>query len=258
MSLISRPWPLDSRHDRASFFNEIEAQQQRLLQASRLAAVGELAAGVAHEVNNPATTILTRATFLLSADETRSESDREDLQAIVDQSERIAQVTRSLLMFSRPERLQLRPVAVERLVHGSLRSVDRLLSANGIAVETDLEPSLPLVLADESSLSRALENIIRNAIDAMPGGGVLRVRAHRESGSWVCVEISDTGIGIDAPRIPRLFDPFFTTKEPGKGTGLGLSIAHGIVSEHCGQISVESTPGKGSEFIIMLPAEQSA
>ena len=238
---------------------EIQQTQQQLMQASKLAAIGQLAAGVAHEINNPATTILSRTSFLLSQTGANyPESDREDLESVVAQAQRIAQITRGLLLFSRPQVLRIEPVPVQRVVEKSLRSVKDPLAAGHIAVEQNLPSGLPRVLADEDNLARALENIFRNAIDAMPQGGVLGIEAFPQdsSGSRLRLEISDTGCGIDGEKLARIFDPFFTTKEVGKGTGLGLSIVHGIIQEHDGKIDVESRPGAGTKFIIALPAEQ--
>ena len=235
----------------------IEEQQQQLLQASKLAAIGELAAGVAHEINNPATTIMSRASFLLSQADGRSASDRDDLNAIVGQAVRIAQVTRGLLTFSRPLALELRPLALERVIRESLGSVEELLDLRRICVEKELPPDLPAVRGDQPSLSRALENIFRNAVDAMPQGGTLSVRAVAEgsAGRAVRLKISDTGVGIEPDTLARIFDPFFTTKEAGKGTGLGLAIVHGIIQEHGGSITAESRTGAGTTFVISLPAE---
>ncbi len=237
---------------------EIKEQQQQLLQASKLAALGELAAGVAHEVNNPATTILSRASFLLSDHDGRPSDEREDLSAIVSQAQRIAQITRNLLVFSRPQALDIRAVSATRILAGGLHPLNQLLRERRIAVEEQAPPDVPAVLADEPSLVRALENIFRNAIDAMPEGGTITIRAAKDEGSRgtrVILEISDTGIGIEPDKLARIFDPFFTTKEVGKGTGLGLSIVHGIIKEHGGSIRVESQLGAGTKFVIALPAE---
>ncbi len=237
---------------------EIEETQRQLLQASKLAAVGQLAAGVAHEINNPATTILSRTSFLLSQNPHSSESDREDLETVVTQAQRIAQITRDLLLFSRSEVIQIRPVPLERVIEASLRSVRESLAANHISVEQNIPVELPPVLADEDKLTRALENILRNAVDAMPRGGGLEIRAARQDSgsSGLRLTISDTGVGIAGENLSRIFDPFFTTKEVGKGTGLGLSIVHGIIKEHHGTISVESQLGVGTTFTIVLPTEQ--
>ncbi len=238
---------------------EIEEGQRRLTHASKLAAIGELAAGVAHEINNPATTILSRATFLVSQESTNpAANDQEDLKAIVAQAERIAQITRGLLMFSRPQALNIKAVSIDRIINISLRSVEDLLTTGRIALEKHLRPDLPRVLADEDGLVRALENFFRNAIDAMPGGGTLRICTAKEDpwGTRVRLEIADTGIGIEGDNLGRIFDPFFTTKAVGRGTGLGLSIAHGIIKDHHGTISVESQPGAGTTFTIILPTEE--
>jgi signal transduction histidine kinase len=239
--------------------HEIEKAQHRLMQASKLAAIGQLATGVAHEINNPATAILTRASFLLSDDEASvSPSDREDLQAIVAQAQRIARITHNLLSFSRPQVRRIRPAKIDRVIENSLLLVRDAMKANSIAVEKDLPPRLPQVMADEESLIRALENIYRNAIDAMPDGGRLRIRARKNDHDpeRLRLEISDTGTGISRDDLARIFDPFFTTKEVGKGTGLGLSIVHGIISEHQGTITVESEMDEGTTFVILLPAEE--
>jgi signal transduction histidine kinase len=238
---------------------EIEETQQQLMQASKLAAIGQLAAGVAHEVNNPATTILTRASLLLSEDEASiSSSDREDLRAIMMQAHRIAQITNNLLLFSRPQVRNIRPTRIDGVVENGLRLVAESLEANHVTVEKELQADLPRAMADEESLLRALENLYRNAIDAMPDGGKLRVRVARDSSQLdrLRLEISDTGAGIHKEHLAHIFDPFFTTKEVGKGTGLGLSIVHGIIKEHHGSVAVESEPGKGTTLLITLPMEE--
>jgi signal transduction histidine kinase len=238
---------------------EIKETQQQLMQASKLAAIGQLAAGVAHEINNPATTILTRASFLLSENEANTSlSDQEDLRAIMTQAHRIAHITNNLLLFSRPQVRNIRPTPVDSVVEKGLRLVSESLEAGHISVEKELQPGLPRAMADEDSLLRALENLYRNAIDAMPDGGKLRIRAARESGPLhrLRLEISDTGIGIDKDNLGHIFDPFFTTKEVGKGTGLGLSIVHGIIKENHGTIAVESEPGRGTTFFMTLPMEE--
>ncbi|MCR4338556.1 MAG: ATP-binding protein, partial [Gemmatimonadaceae bacterium] len=236
---------------------EINEQQRRLLQATRLAAIGELAAGVAHEVNNPATTIMSRASFLLSQRELGSPSDREDLGAIVSQAQRIAATTRGLLTFARPQAREVMAVPIDAIVAAALHNVRDALHAPGIAVRTSVAPGLPPVLADPDSLIRAVENLCRNAADAMPDGGMLTIAGSLADGppARVRLDIADTGTGIDNETLSRIFDPFFTTKEVGKGTGLGLSIVHGIVNEHHGTIAAESRPGAGTRFTIVLPAE---
>lgn len=238
---------------------EIEEVQKQLLQASKLAAIGELAAGVAHEINNPVTTILSRASLLLSEQDARLRfGEHEDLRAIVSQAQRITQITRGLLIFSRQRALSLEPTPILPVIEAGIQSVDERLGANQISVEKGLPTNLPRVLAEKDSLARAFENLFHNAIDAMPDGGTLRIEAAREDAREPRLRllISDTGVGISEEHLGHIFDPFFTTKDVGKGTGLGLSIVHGIIKEHRGTITVESRPGVGTKFTILLPTEE--
>ena len=237
---------------------EILKTQEQLSQASKLAAIGELAAGVAHEINNPATTILSLSSFWASQNGGRPVAvDHEDLQEVMAQAQRIAKITTSLLEFSRPHVSELNRIPLDRIINFSLRMVDDLLSKNGISLEKTLPSRVPLVRGDEDSLVRALENLFRNAIDAMPEGGNLRLNvfSEQDSPNRISIKISDTGVGIQKAHLNRIFDPFFSTKDVGRGTGLGLSIVHGIVQEHQGTITVESEPGVGTQFTIVLPME---
>jgi signal transduction histidine kinase len=237
---------------------EIEKAQKQLYQSSKLAAVGELAAGVAHEINNPATTILSLSSFWVSQNDGMPAAvDPEDLREVMTQAQRIARITASLLEFAHPQILEMKPVPLDRVINLSLRLVDDLLTANRISVEKNLPRETIRVRGDEDSLVRALENLYRNAIDAMPEGGALSLGVFWEDRmrKKVRLEIADTGLGIQTHHLDRVFDPFFTTKEVGKGTGLGLSLVHGIVKEHQGTITIESQPGQGTKFAIILPTE---
>ena len=237
---------------------EIERAQKQLYQSSKLAAVGELAAGVAHEINNPATTILSLSSFWVSQNGGKPVAvDPEDLREVMTQAQRIARITTSLLEFSHPQILEMKPVPLDRVINLSLQLVDDLLTANRISVEKNFPREIIHVRGDEDSLVRALENLYRNAIDAMPEGGVLSLGVFWEDRirKRIRLEIADTGPGIQKDHVDRVFDPFFTTKEVGKGTGLGLSIVHGIIKEHQGTITIESQPGRGTKFAIVLPTE---
>ncbi len=237
---------------------EIEKAQKQLYQSSKLAAVGELAAGVAHEINNPATTILSLSSFWLAQNDGGPVAvDPEDVREVMTQAQRIARITTSLLEFSRPQILEMKPILLDRVIDLSLRLVDDLLTANRISVEKKLPREIIRVRGDEDSLVRALENLYRNAIDGMPEGGVLSVGVFWEDRMHerIRLEVADTGLGIQKDHIDRVFDPFFTTKEVGKGTGLGLSLVHGIVQEHQGTITIESQLGRGTKFTIVLPTE---
>jgi signal transduction histidine kinase len=237
---------------------EIEKAQKQLYQSSKLAAVGELAAGVAHEINNPATTILSLSSFWVSQNGGKPVAvDPEDLREVMTQAQRIARITTSLLEFSHPQILEMKPVPLDRVINLSLRLVDDLLTANRISVEKNFPREIIHVRGDEDSLVRALENLYRNAIDAMPEGGVLSLGVFWEDRmrKRIRLEIADTGPGIQKDHVDRVFDPFFTTKEVGKGTGLGLSIVHGIIKEHQGTITIESQLCRGTKFAIVLPTE---
>jgi signal transduction histidine kinase len=237
---------------------EIEKAYEQICQSSKLAAIGELAAGVAHEINNPATTILSLSSFWVTQNGGKPVAvDPEDLKEVMTQAHRIARITTSLLEFSRPQIVEMKPIPLDRVINVSLRLVDDLLTANRISVQKRLPRKIMEIRGDEDSLVRALENLFRNAIDAMPNGGVLSLSVSEKDQmrNSVRLEIADTGVGIRKNQIARVFDPFFTTKEVGKGTGLGLSIVHGIIKEHQGTINIESEPGLGSKFTIVLPTE---
>lgn len=235
---------------------EIEKAHEQVCQSSKLAAIGELAAGVAHEVNNPATTILSLSSFWVAQNGGKAIAvDHEDLKELMTQAHRIARITNSLLEFSRPQILAMETLPLSDVIDGSLRLIADLLTKNQISIKRNLPREVIHIRGDADSLIRALENLYRNAIDAMPNGGVLSLDASWEDASRqkVRLEIADTGLGIRKDDLARVFDPFFTTKEVGKGTGLGLSIVHGIITEHQGTINIASQIGEGTTFRIVLP-----
>jgi two-component system NtrC family sensor kinase len=221
---------------------ELKHSQRQLLQATKLASVGELAGGVAHQINNPAGIILMRAGRLAQEIGQRhlSGEAQEDVQVIQRQVEKIRSIVSALVKFARQLPTELRPTDLNGVVR---RAVEVVL---------DLQ-ELPQVAADGAQLEQVLINLVNNALDAMPTGGTL-IFATRSGPPGVSLAVADTGSGIPAEHLPRLFDPFFTTKEVGQGTGLGLAISYGIVQEHGGAIEVESEPGRGSRFTLCLPA----
>jgi signal transduction histidine kinase len=240
-------------------YAELQEAQQQLAQSAKLASIGELAGGMAHEINNPITSILSLASFLSSGKgaERFSLRERKNLQLITDQAERIARLVKGLLAFSRQTQLQLAPVDAEELLTVALSLVQHRLSSAHVRVIRQIQPGLPAVSGDRGKLTEVLVNVLANAVDAMNSGGVLRLRAlaDPENSNCVRIEVEDSGIGIAEQALPRIFDPFFTTKGPGSGTGLGLSISHGIVKDHGGQIWASSTPGTGTTVFISLPQE---
>jgi signal transduction histidine kinase len=229
----------------------LEAQ---LIRSEKLSSVGVLAAGVAHEINNPLTTILGYAKLLLE-DRGEEDPDRSALELVADESRRVQEIVRNLLDFSRQESGELLPTAVNELVERTSNLVAPDLRKRGIDVAQKLEADLPQVLADARRIEQVFVNLITNAAHAMPDGGTLTLRTGHDPRRphAIFTEFTDTGAGISADLLPRVFDPFFTTKEPGQGTGLGLAISQRIVTDHGGELEVQSLPGAGTTFKVWLP-----
>jgi two-component system NtrC family sensor kinase len=233
---------------------ELVAMQARVAQSERLASLGMLAAGVAHEVNNPLGGILA-LTSLTAEDMRDDDPNRENLEEVIHQTERCRDIVKGLLEFSRQSKSNTELVDLNKVLEDTLSLVAKQALFFNINVERDLEPDLPLVMADRSQFQQVFMNIVMNAVQAMDERGAIVARSRRDAAAN-CVEvaISDTGCGIPPEQIDRIFDPFFSTKASGQGTGLGLSIAYGIVSTHRGTISVRSEVGIGSTFIVRMPA----
>ena len=235
--------------------NLLEAQEQ-LMQSEKLASMGQLAAGVAHELNNPLGTVLIYAHMLLKGlpmDDAR----REDLGMITREADRCRHIVRGLLDFSRQSKLRDQLSDVNELVRNTLEPLSKQDTFRSIAVRTDLQPDLPRTLLDTEQMRQAFINILENAMEAMPNGGRLDIRTSQtQDGKSIAVRFADTGAGIPEENLERIFDPFFTTKQIGKGTGLGLAIVYGIVKMHRGGISVDSKAGVGTTFTITLPVIQ--
>src|SRR5438105_2271828 len=226
---------------------ELRAQGEALLRSERLAAIGRIAAQITHEIRNPLSSISLNAEELGE----RAPQARELCDAIVREVDRLTAITEEYLRFARLPKPQMQRSDVNDVVRDLLEFVRPELVAAGVQVEQRLSPELPQVLADVAQLRQLLLNLVRNAREAMPGGGGLRVSTRGGEGS-VEIEVRDTGPGIDPARLQRIFDPFFTTKE--RGTGLGLAMAQEIAQEHGGQLTCQSTPGSGTTFTLRLPA----
>jgi PAS domain S-box-containing protein len=224
--------------------------QEQLRRTERVAELGTLASGMAHEIGTPMNVILGRAEYLL--DRVSDEPVKKGLQTIVAQVERITRVMNQLLTFARRKPPQPVPVAMQEVIENSLDMFRDRLSNHRVQVLTQMDPDCPRVVADSDQMNQVLINLIMNAIHAMPEGGTLRVGLVCER-DMVKLTISDTGHGIPKEVVNKIFDPFFTTKEFGKGTGLGLTVVKGIVEEHQGSIAVESEEGQGTTFTIHLP-----
>jgi len=227
--------------------------KDRIMESEKLATIGRLAAGIAHEINNPIGGILLYSNLLL---ESTPESDprRENMAKIVAQAERARTIVRGLLDFSRQTPSAVDRVDLNRIVSGVLALLERHPAAQNIEVRAELSAEPLWVRADVSRLEQVFINIVVNALEAMDGSGSLTVRSGLSERSGFCrVAITDTGPGIAEENKSRLFEPFFTTKEVGRGIGLGLAISYGIVQQHHGDIAVQSAPGAGATFRVLLP-----
>ncbi|MBU0990885.1 MAG: PAS domain S-box protein [Proteobacteria bacterium] len=231
---------------------ELEKTQVQLLQAEKMSSLGKLAAGVAHQLNNPLGGI-TLFSQLIMEDYELPEGARKDLERILHDAQRCSNIVKELLEFSRQTSNEMRPQDINHALSQTLFLLENQTIFHDIVIEKDFNPSLPLVPIDKQQINHVFMNIILNAADAMEGRGTLSLStSFLPEKNRVCIKISDTGPGIPENILPKIFDPFFTTKEQGKGTGLGLSLVYGIIEDHGGHIRAESTVGIGTKFIIEL------
>jgi two-component system NtrC family sensor kinase len=242
---------------------QLAATQAKLVRSEKLAAVGELAAGVAHELNNPlagiyaflqvfADTIKSRSLSDLSEEEVKDFQD--NLVHVEREIQRCKSIIGSLLTLAHPTREEFAQVDLNKVVTDTLALMRGNLTKAGIDVEMHFEPDIPAIKGDANALQQVLVNIVVNARKAMPDGGELTILTSMvKNDHSVCVSVSDTGGGIDEEMQARIFDPFFTTSKPGEGIGLGLSISYGIIRDHNGEIQVQSISGEGATFSIILP-----
>ena len=251
----------------ATDVTERRSLEAQLRQSQKMEAVGQLAGGVAHDFNNLLTVIQGHSSLLLATG-SLSKGATESVQMVMESAERAAGLTRQLLMVSRKQAPQMGRVDINKAVAGMVRMLQRTLGEH-IQLEVLPGQNLPTIHADPGMIDQVLLNLAVNARDAMPNGGRLTIRTtitppgppgseNPVSGSSVSLTCTDTGMGIPPEVLPRIFEPFFTTKEVGKGTGLGLATVHGIVQQHRGSIEVSSEVGKGTTFIIVLPAAAEA
>lgn len=236
----------------------IQAQmdaERKLIQAEKLAAVGEMAAGIAHELNNPLTTV-TGFTELVLEELPQDAPSRSDLEMVLREARRARDVVRRLLDFSRRSESERTRVDLNQLVNDALSLTKHLMHTSGVQLELQLSEKLPWVLVDRNQIKQVFLNLFHNALQAMPEGGILRVETRlgeRDRRQWVTAVVADTGYGISEADKERIFEPFFTTRAHQGGTGLGLSVTYGIVSDHGGSIEVESQRGQGARFTVWLP-----
>lgn len=236
----------------------IEAQleaERKLIQAEKMAAVGEMAAGIAHELNNPLTTV-TGFTELVLDDLPEGAQSRSDLSLVLQEARRARDVVRRLLDFSRRSESERTRIDLNELMEDVLSLTHHLMHTSGVQLDIRLGKNLPWVSVDRNQIKQVFLNLFHNALQAMPSGGNLIIRTEtrqRNTRKWVVASIADTGSGIAPEHRERIFEPFFTTRSGQGGTGLGLSVTYGIISDHGGEIEVESKVGKGTTFTVWLP-----
>jgi two-component system NtrC family sensor kinase len=240
--------------------SKIEALQQQVVRAERLATLGELAAGVVHELNNPLTSITVYAEYLVRKFESQGAevADLEKLRRIGASAQRILRFSRDLVQYARPSGKEHESVDLASVVRQSVSICEHLVDRGGIDLSIEVDPELPVIQAVAGQLEQVLINLITNAVHAVEGkgegNGRVLVRAAVESPSTVVLEVADSGIGITEEDRAKIFEPFFTTKPDGKGTGLGLPIVRGIIEQHRGEISVGRSDLGGATFRVILPA----
>jgi two-component system NtrC family sensor kinase len=235
----------------ADFADELERSQAQLIQAEKMAAIGRLAASVAHEINNPLQAI--HNSLHLSLHERLGEDKRlQYLTMAQAEVQRLIEIVQRMLDFYRPSRGGVVPTHVNSVLENVLALAQKRLQHGDIQVHTDLNTDLPLIPMVSDQISQVVLNIVINAVDAMPSGGDLWLETGMSrDGEWVLVSFRDTGPGMSADQMANLFEPFYTTKSD--GTGLGLAISYGIIERHGGEIEVQSPSGEGAKFVVKLP-----
>lgn len=236
---------------------ELQTLHEQLTQSDKLASLGQIAAGIVHELNNPLSAIAAYSEYLWRKAERGGEAAADDLQRlrrIHEAADRILRFSRELVAYARPSSGQALPVSLHGVIEQAVGFCEHALEQSGTLVTREFAERLPPVDGVADELVQVFINLVTNACHAMPGGGgVLSIRTSHETGS-VRIVVVDNGHGIEAGLLPRIFDPFFTTKIAGQGTGLGLSIVRHIVARHGGHVRAESEPGQGARFLITLPA----
>jgi two-component system NtrC family sensor kinase len=244
---------IESNRQLAEMYERLQAAQRQLVQSEKLAAVGQLAAGIVHDVKNPLGVIKGLAEELLD-DPLEGAGAIEAYRQIRDNATRANSIVTDLLVFARESATAMTRRDLRETIEGSLRLTDYLLRKGKVRVEKALPPAPLYVTYDPQQIQQVLINLIQNAVQAMPDGGSLKV-ALKVADSKAVVTVRDSGVGISPEVMPRIFDPFFTTKPEGQGTGMGLAVSYGILTRHGGQIEAESQPGQGATFTLSLPIE---
>jgi signal transduction histidine kinase len=226
----------------------------QVMQSDKLAVLGRMAAGVAHELNNPLTGI-TIYGELVRENLPLDHPAQADLKRIVDDADRCRDIVRDLLDYSRQSNTQVEALDLSLVVEEALSLIPQDSLGVHVRIVSELAPEPLIVQSDRKLLRQVFINLISNAFDAMDGRGTLTVRTYQDGQGLRCAEIADTGGGISPEHMAKIFDPFFTTKPPGQGTGLGLSVVFGVIARHDGKIMVKETGPQGTTFLVQLPAQ---
>jgi two-component system NtrC family sensor kinase len=247
-------WTQTLEHRVQERTQELERVQDQLIRAGKMAAIGELAAGVAHEINNPLTGVLTFSSLMLKKADANHPWKR-DLENIVQQTTRCRNIVRGLLDFARQRKPDKREWDIHTLIDRTITLVENQARFQNIKIVRNFKPDMSMLFIDGDQIQQVFMNIVINAADAMAGnGGTLTIKTEVRD-ERTEISFTDTGCGMTTEQLSKLFTPFYTTKEIGKGTGLGLAISYGIIQSHGGEIEAESEIGKGSTLKVKLPVE---
>jgi two-component system sensor histidine kinase HydH len=231
---------------------EVQTLKKEIETSRRLASLGRLAAGIAHEIRNPLSSIKGFATYFRERYKD-NQDDRNTAEIMIKEADRLNRVISQLLDFARPMDLQKKRISIQALIQHSLKMVERQALSRGVVIRADPAPSLREIEIDFDKITQVLLNLYLNALEAMDQGGTLWVSCSEEAGNQgLKISVTDTGAGIDKQHLEHIFDPYFTTKQT--GTGLGLAIVHKIIGAHGGEVRVDSKVGQGTTVTLLLPA----
>jgi two-component system, NtrC family, sensor kinase len=231
-----------------------EQTEMQMAQSEKLASLGRLASGIAHEINNPLTGVLSYSTAMY--EELKDTEFKEDLRVIIDETLRCRDIVKGILDFARETKIEKRPGSINKIILELFTILEKHVTFQNISIKKDLAENLPDINIDINQIKSVLNNLAVNAADAMHDGGTLTITTkYDQTDRKIIITVSDTGIGIKKEDLSRIYDPFFTTKETGKGTGLGLSVTYSIVQRHNGMIRADSKVGKGTTFTIKFPVD---
>ncbi|MCP4129574.1 MAG: 4Fe-4S dicluster domain-containing protein [bacterium] len=240
--------------DLAQSYEDLLMAKKALIQTEKLASLGRLASGIAHEINNPLTGVLTFSSLLL--EDLGNTEHKEDLETIVNETTRCRDIVRGLLDFARESKSVKEPANLNSIITDTLSILGKHLNFQKVDIHLDLSPEVPVFNMDINQMKSVINNLAINAADAMPEGGELSIQSRFDAKDKnVEVKITDTGSGISEENVSKIFDPFFTTKQAGKGTGLGLAVIYGIIERHKGTVHVNSVMGEGTTFTMQLPID---